>query len=389
MTDLSRRLFLGGALATAVAAPFAASTAFGRLPAAHATGGVPLTFSNNTGSWDAANIWITIVGTSPGQGDGHVDQSGAFHPMSLSDNANPDGTASWGFRLSDAGSVPLPDFSGRICVSLGSQLPFKVVETPTGIGRQDPTGWIPDQPGWDIIWDFIEFTNDGAGLHINATQVDMFSVPMTVTLDGAQHQVAGKLNGGGRAAIFDQVRNTDGYGSLVVDDRRVIAPSHGIDSGFFDGSYLDGYVNDVWSKYAGTDLNVATGSASYRLRVEGDQFNAYNGSSLVTSFARPSTRDVLYCDGNLSAPNDGVRGPIAAILGAGLNRTTLLDHADQPVGDPGQFYQGARTNAYAKALHANMADGRAYGFAFDDVGGFASYIEDGAPSGVNISIDAF
>lgn len=35
------------------------------------------------------------------------------------------------------------------------------------------------------------------------------------------------------------------------------------------------------------------------------------------------------------------------------------------------------------------ADGRAYGFAFDDVAGFASYIEDGAPSGFTLTLDAF
>ncbi|MEU8351865.1 dihydroxy-acid dehydratase, partial [Streptomyces sp. NPDC048845] len=31
-------------------------------------------------------------------------------------------------------------------------------------------------------------------------------------------------------------------------------------------------------------------------------------------------RDVLFCDGNLAAPNDGTTGPVAAILGAGFNR---------------------------------------------------------------------
>lgn len=107
------------------------------------------------------------------------------------------------------------------------------------------------------------------------------------------------------------------------------------------------------------------------------------------SFDKPSTRDVLFCDGTLAAPNDGTRGPVAAVLGAALNRSTLTSHTAQPTTDPATFYGERLTNHYAKAMHAATKDGRAYGFAFDDVAGFASYIEDPAPKELTLTLTPF
>jgi hypothetical protein len=36
-----------------------------------------------------------------------------------------------------------------------------------------------------------------------------------------------------------------------------------------------------------------------------------------------------------------------------------------------------------------MEDGKAYGFAFDDVADFASYIQDTAPTGITLTLSAF
>ncbi len=40
-------------------------------------------------------------------------------------------------------------------------------------------------------------------------------------------------------------------------------------------------------------------------------------------------------------------------------------------------------------MHAATQDGKAYGFAFDDVAGFASYIEDGAPKEITLTLTPF
>ncbi|MFJ5306537.1 beta-1,3-glucanase family protein [Streptomyces sp. NPDC088350] len=40
-------------------------------------------------------------------------------------------------------------------------------------------------------------------------------------------------------------------------------------------------------------------------------------------------------------------------------------------------------------MHAATADGRAYGFAFDDVADLASYIRDTAPTGIRLTLTPF
>jgi hypothetical protein len=147
---------------------------------------------------------------------------------------------------------------------------------------------------------------------------------------------------------------------------------------------LDSYIGEVWAKYQGTQLKVNTGDGRiFTGQVSGDAFSFDGG---VQPIGRPSTRDALFCDGALAAPNDGITGPVAAILGAAFNRSILLDLADQPGTDPGAFYQHRVTNHYAKVMHANTEDGKAYGFAFDDVAGFASYVQDGAPTSITVTL---
>jgi hypothetical protein len=152
----------------------------------------------------------------------------------------------------------------------------------------------------------------------------------------------------------------------------------------FSPTYFDPYINDVWTRYASTDLRVHVPSGTCTGRVSGGQLVFNNG---VRAFARPSTRDLFYCDGALNA--GGSSGPVAAILGAAFNRSTLRDYADQPTTDPATFYRTPITNHYARVIHENTQDHKAYGFAFDDVANFASYIEDHGPTSVTLRLTPF
>src|SRR5699024_5850235 len=156
-----------------------------------------------------------------------------------------------------------------------------------------------------------------------------------------------------------------------------IAPGHGIGAGRFDASYFDPYVDRVWSHYADTDLVVTTNAGTFTGRVEGEEL-LFDGG--VSPISRPSTADVLFCDGALAAPNDGITGPVAAAVGAAFNRSTVLTHAEQPTDDPADFYRDEVSNRYAAVFHENTEDGEAYGFAFDDVAGCASYAPRHGPS---------
>ena len=82
-------------------------------------------------------------------------------------------------------------------------------------------------------------------------------------------------------------------------------------------------------------------------------------------------------DGALAAPNDQVVGPIARTLCAALHRSTLGVLDTQPGGGPADFYRGTLTNHYSRIVHQHMVDGKAYGFAFDDVLAQESLVHDG------------
>lgn len=391
--DLSRRkvLFaLGGAVAAAPAVAAVAPYALADQSAATTTaaGALPVTVVNGTGSFDNASVHLYVVGNLDGK-QVRLTPEGEAVPIALSDNGA-DGFTDYAIPLAGSGdtSLSLPYMSGRVYVALGDKLRFKAVTDGAGNpALQYPAGWVASDPNYGVLHDCAEFTHNASGMFCNTTMVDMFSVPMSIRLTGEKDQKTGTLRSGGRAAAFAAVKEVEEFARLVVDDTRIIAPGHGLDAGIFPASYFDPYIDEVWSTFTGKDLRVTTNAGTFTGRVRADRF-AFDGPASV-SFARPATRDVFFCDGNLAAPNDGTTGPVAAVLGAGFNRSTLLSVTDQPATDPAAFYQGELTNHYAKAIHAATEDGKAYGFAFDDVADFASYVQDTAPTGFTLTLTAF
>ncbi|WP_313884435.1 beta-1,3-glucanase family protein [Streptomyces tropicalis] len=69
------------------------------------------------------------------------------------------------------------------------------------------------------------------------------------------------------------------------------------------------------------------------------------------------------------------------------HRSTLLVNPDQPDTTTGAFYQDAVTNQYARAVHGETADGKAYAFAFDEVGAQESLVHDGDPLRADLVLD--
>jgi hypothetical protein len=139
-----------------------------------------------------------------------------------------------------------------------------------------------------------------------------------------------------------------------------------------DPAYLDPYIAEAWAAYRSKPLKVVPFAdrpdVAFTGRTSGDVLNFTDASGArVASFTRPSTANVWGCDGALDAPNDKVVGPVARTLCAALHRSTLGRLDVQPSGTAEDFYQGPLTNHYSRVIHESMTDGRAYGFAFDDV----------------------
>ena len=352
---------------------------------------LPLTVVNHTGQFADKEISVSIVGTDLASGQQAYVSRGAGALARVNHGLNgPAGSADLSVPLDPGGSLTLdlPRMSGRIYITVGGRLRFPVVTD--GNGRpafQHPAGWVATDPSFGLLHDFVEFTFNEAGLFCNTTMVDMFSIPLAITLTGKRTQTTGTLVDGGRAGIFAAIAALPGYRSLIVGDGlRVIAPGHALDAKLFPTGYFDGYVDQVWATYARTDLLVRTNTGTFTGRVTGDRL-VFDGG--VRPFARPSTRDILYCDGALAAPNDGITGPVAAALGAAFNRATLCDGAIQPTVDATAFYRHPVANHYARVMHEHTVDAKAYGFAFDDVADFASFIHDPAPARLTVTLTPF
>jgi hypothetical protein len=412
MIGTSRRAFLRSIAAT-VAGPAVLAACAGQpvgSPAAPPTGApsgppstralgrpagpgeVPLTVLNDTRRFRDDEVWVHVVGTDLASGRPvWVTRDGEARPIALEDNAG-GGPAAYGTRLSELPVVALPRMSGRIYVSIGAPIPFRVVGTPGGVGLQHPAGWVASDPSFRLLHDFAELTNGDAGLWCNTTMVDMFSVPLQLRVEGTSTLTTAPVVEGGRDRAFAALAALPAWSGLVVDDLRVIAPGHGADAGRFAPDHLDAYITACWDHYRAHDLVVTTdaGTTVGRVEAPGGPLAFRRDGAAVTRIARPTTRDVLFCHGALAAPNDGVTGPIAAVLGAALNRSTLLDHPHQPTTDPATFHPaGVPTNDYVRVLHGTTADGRAYGFPFDDVAERAPLIHDPAPTALTLTLTPF
>ncbi|GAA0922901.1 MULTISPECIES: glycoside hydrolase family 64 protein [Streptomyces violaceusniger group] len=360
---------------------------------------IPLKFTNNSGRGD--KIYVYTLGTllSTGQ-QGWADASGTFHPWPA--GGNPPTPAPDASIAGPAGgqsmTIRIPKLSGRVYFSYGQKIDFRLT---TG-GLVQPAVQNPSDPNRNILFNWSEFTLDDSGLYINSTQVDMFSAPYAVGVQGADGstKTAGHLKPGGYNGVLNALRAQGGGWGKLIQTRpdgtvlRALSPGHGIEAGALPANAMDDYINRVWQKYAGTTLTVTPfadrPSVKYFGRVSGDVMNFTNGSgAVVTSFQKPDSDSVFGCYKRLDAPNDEVRGPISRTLCAGYNRTTLLANPNQPdTGDAG-FYKDGVTNHYARVIHDQMADGKAYAFAFDDVGQHESLVHDGNPQQASITLDPF
>jgi hypothetical protein len=368
---------------------------------AHAVGPalLPVTVTNTTGRGDAVYLYVIGVQLATGR-LGYVTSGGTFVPWSggqLPPVPAPDASIPGPGNGGNA-TIQLPrGFSGRVYFALGQKLKFFL--TPDGLVQ--PAPWAAGDANRDILFDWSEFTYNDSGLWLNSSQVDMFAVPHAVTVTGANGVTkrTGDLVANGRNAVIDGIRGQSGWANTVYTRSdgtvlRVLAPGKAAGAGLLSPTYLDSYIASAWNAYTTKTLTVVPfanqPSVKYYGRTSGSTMTFTNGSGqVVASFNRPSSASVWGCDGDLPAPNDQVVGPISRTLCAALNRGTLGTVDTQPSTNATDFYRNTPTNQYARLIHANMADGKAYAFAFDDVGGFESLVYDGDPRAAGLVLSPF
>lgn len=360
---------------------------------------IPLEIKNTSGRGD--QVYIYNIGTllSTGQ-QGWADANGTFHAWPAGGNPPtpaPDASIA-GPANGQTKTIRMPKFSGRVYFSYGQKLVFKLT---TG-GLVQPAVQNPSDPNVNILFNWTEYTLNDAGLWINSTQVDMFSAPYAVGVKNTAGATknTGHLKPGGYNGFFNALRGQPGGWANLIRTRsdgtvlRALAPGHGIEAGALPASVMNDYINRVWSKYSTSTLTVTPFAdqpgTKYYGRVSGNVMNFTNGSgAVVTSFQKPDSDSIFGCYKLLDAPNDLVRGPISRTLCAGFNRSTLLTNPNQPDTSSAGFYQDTVTNHYSRKIHAQMVDGKAYGFAFDDVGAHESLVNDNNPQTAYITLDPF
>lgn len=395
MRSMTRVLVLAAAVVTAVASSVVSTAQ----PAAAVPATIPLTITNTSGVDEPVYVYVLGTDLASGQ-DGWADATGTFHKWPSTGSVPidaPDASIA-GPANGQSITIRLPKFSGRVYFSYGQKLDFKVVLD----GRLvQPAVANPTDPNRDVLFNWTEYTLNDDGLWINSTQVDFFSAPYQTGLRRADGTVisTGRLRTNGYQAVIDALGRTPGWDRLVQRDGtgrvlRVLSPGHGVDAGLISPTVMDDYTNRVWARYTGEDMVVRPfvedPSVVYRGRVSGDTMSFRNSSgAVVASFRRPSSGSVLGCAGDLFAPNDTVVGPIARTLCASLIRSTALTNPNQPATDPATYYQDPVTNYYAKFIHEQMVNGKAYAFAFDDVANQESLVHDGDPSAAYIQLDPF
>ncbi len=392
------RSFLRALTALALAVPVAAAVS---PPAAQAVGPalLPVTVQNSSGRGEAVYLYVIGVQLSSGR-LGYVNQGGTFTAWSggqLPPSPAPDVAIP---AAGNGGSTTINfprGFSGRVYFSFGAKLKFFL--TPDGLVQ--PAPWAAGDANRDILFDWSEFTYNDAGLWLNSSQVDMFAVPHAVTVTGANGATrrTGDVVANGRDNIINTIRNTAGWANSVYTRSdgtvlRVLAPGKAAAAGLMSSTYLDPYISWAWNAYTTKTLTVVPfgdqPNTRYFGRTSGNVMNFTNSAGAqVASFNRPSSASVWGCDGDLPAPNDLVVGPISRTLCAALNRGTLGTIDTQPSTNAADFYKSNPTNVYAKVIHENMVDGKAYAFAFDDVGAFESLVHDGDPRAAGIVLSPF
>ncbi|GAA1863835.1 beta-1,3-glucanase family protein [Myceligenerans crystallogenes] len=357
---------------------------------------IPLTVTNNSDRGD--QVYLYILGERNGD-MGYSDASGTFHPWpdaGTTPSPAPDASIA-GPARGQSKTIQLPKLSGRVYFSYGQKMTFQVVLD----GRLvQPAVQNPSDPNRNIMFNWTEYTLNDSGLWINSTQVDFFSAPYQTGLKTSSGEVrsTGMLKPNGFQNVVNSLNGQSGWSDLEHTASngsvlRVMSPGHAIGEGKISAGVMQAYVDAVWSKYSSATMTVVPyanePARKFFGRVSGNTMTFTNTSGAqVASFNKPSAASIFGCAGDLPAPNNDI-GAISRTLCAGLNRSTLLLGETHPGPSKDTFYQDSRTNYYAKYVHQQMADGKAYAFAFDDVEAQESLVHDGNPTAAYIQLDPF
>ncbi|WP_420593836.1 beta-1,3-glucanase family protein [Deinococcus sp.] len=388
-------------------APFATGTGGGGgggggggvvLPPAPA-GRINLRVVNQTnGAYPDSQVYWAIYGYNPStRALSYVNRSGNLVQANPADNDAPghlskngNNYANYFNRISDAGAVTIPKmFGARLYLSVGSPMFIKILGVPGGVGFAGPDVNNPGDPNTDIIWDFNEFTYNDIGFFGNTTRVDQFGFPTRIRLvgnDGSDKTLGENVS---RDQIFNDFSNIPQgeFRNLVRRPYRILAPKAGdFAAGRPQANYFNGYIDQIWNTYTSRDLVLTNDAGTYRGRVQGGNFvfNRDGGPSGLV-IGKPNSVMVFEANGVFDTGSDQEK-IVGAQLAAAINRHLVIDVDPSQWSNDSTYYRNGPANFYAKFWHDRSIDGKAYGFAYDDVFSKATLLQNNNPRQVDMIV---
>jgi F5/8 type C domain-containing protein/glycosyl hydrolase family 64 (putative beta-1,3-glucanase) len=198
-------------------------------------------------------------------------------------------------------------------------------------------------------YDFIEFTVGASVFNGNTTRVDAFGLKLAMRLHAH-----------------------DGYDVSVGEDQATFAEDRAVT--------FQNFINAVPAEFR----VLAQDTSPYRIIAPGSHANFRAGgvnANYFTAYANSV---------GISAPTSDIFGCAGVLAGnpnmcAALNRhVATLPQAQW--GDSSQYYLAAPANYYAKFWHDHAINHLAYGFPYDDVGGYSSFVSHGNPQYLIVAV---
>jgi len=211
-------------------------------------------------------------------------------------------------------------------------------------------------------YDFIEFTIGASQFNGNTTRVDAFGLKLAMRLycatDGYDIAVgdAYELFEESREATFqrflDEVPSEFAHLAEEQAPYRIIEPGAGnFGTGGSEADYYDSFIDTLWTN---NGLTIDKPGAN------GDGLGAY-----------PDIEAAIFRHVGSEAGSFNTDGSLA-------NASLFSDSST--------FYTAAPADYYAKFWHDHGIDGKAYGFPYDDVGGYSTYVSHANPSYLLVAV---
>ncbi len=210
-------------------------------------------------------------------------------------------------------------------------------------------------------YDFIEYTISATTFNGNTTRVDAFGLKLAMLLHCA-----------------------DGFETIVGENYPTFAEDRSVT--------FQRYINAVPDPFK----QLGRINAPYRIPSPGRPGGFGAGGANANYYAAYIAQ--VWKDNALVIPTPGPNaGGLGAYpsLSAAIMRHTAGPHTFTPQGklisqsmwaNPATFYQSAPADYYAKFWHDSAVSGKAYGFPYDDVGGYSSFISHAKPQYLVVAI---